>query len=208
MKIRTDFVTNSSSSSYCISYKLDTTIRKKAISLDLVSEEEDFSNDVYIGSKAEINDLIKQIKECKSVDELVSLLIDNLELRDMFDEESDNDESLSELEDVEIFKKSLSKAKSISDIKTVTIKEYFTGWGEFAREGINGFIETAIPVELDWDDEDSVKDTLKDKFTEDEIDLLIEQIQDDDFSWFEAYIETCVNLKDGSVTKKYGIEAE
>ena len=35
------------------------------------------------------------------------------------------------------FKKAMDKIEDLNGIKSVSIREYFTGWGEFARDGVD-----------------------------------------------------------------------
>ena len=228
MKIRTDFVTNSSSSSYCVSLSVTPTESNKKIVLDLWPDGEDGSGSVNIGMRVELDEFIGQVKACSSVDELKSLLVNLLDFSndyyELFGElsvpYSDTNEeilqtlaAISEEDDKYIFLSGITKPfndfkdafnsfSSLNEIKSITVKEYFTGWGEFAGEGIEGFLNTAIPEELDLYDEEAVKEALIGKLNEDEIETLINGSCSD----FSAYISTTIDLSTGEVTKKYSFD--
>ena len=51
-----------------------------------------------------------------------------------------------------------------------------------------------------------VKETLKDRFKEHEIDAMIEQVQNDSISFFNASIDTTIELATGNITKEYEFE--
>ena len=79
MKIRTDFVTNSSSSSYCVSLSVVAN-GEKTIKLDLWPEEFDSSNSFNISLKRDLKKVINSILGCKSVNELKDILVNGIQL--------------------------------------------------------------------------------------------------------------------------------
>ena len=230
MKIRTDFVTNSSSSSYCVSIGVNPAGQRKTLSLDLWPDGEDLECDTCVFLRTNLEAFLDQIKACTSVDELKILLVDALDFSDrLIDWEVDvtgsNEEFLQTIAEIsddnyseddwqykyakqvanslKEFRQRLGEIADLSEIRSVTIKEYFTGWGEFARDGVDRFMARAIPDYLDWENEDAVKETLKDRFTESEIDAIINQVRNDSIGMFDAYICTTIELSTGKVTKKY-----
>lgn len=90
----------------------------------------------------------------------------------------------------------------------IDVCEYFTGWGEFARDGVADFLEKAVAKDVDVDDVDAVRENFEGKLDEDAIESIVDQIENDSICQFSADITTTVLMADGKVEKKYSFEAE
>lgn len=241
MKIRTDFVTNSSSSSYCVSFIVKTAADKK-LELNFYPEDEDGSNDVTVSLNEDVDSVVDSIKACGSVEELRDLLLNALDLYDLFNRMStvildeygtimdntqlleaiskiiknDEDGDFENYEDtlndaqqtISKFKGTMDKIEDLSDIKSVGICEYFSGWGEFARDGVAEFLDKALPKDVDIEDADAVRAAFEGKLPEADIDCIVDQIEDDVICEFNADITTTIQIADGKVEKTYRFDSD
>ena len=224
MKIRTDFVTNSSSSSYCVSLSFKPVNKKKGINLDFWPEDEDGSGDVFVNLMTSADEVASKIQKSTTIDELKEILLNEIDLYELFqgdigeegtptsafieklDPEDEDYEGL--IDEVtnkyNTFKKALEKIVDVKDIESVSINEYYTGWGEFARDGVDDFLRAVLPDEEGID----IAEALEDKLTEPEIELIGEHIMNDSITMFNANINTTINLSTKKITKKYDFDGD
>ena len=230
MKIRSDFVTNSSSSSYCVSLSVKSKSGQN-MELDYWPTDEDGSGCVHVPLKEKtVDTVMEEIKGCQSVAELKDLLLNALDLHCLFDEVEegmDVDEDVSndtyltmiaqaveENEDFEIyvdavaevqeqnaaFCQAMEQLNTLEELESVTIREYFTGWGEFARDSVDDFLEAAAP--------DGNCGVLEEKLTEDELALISEHLENDSICQVEASITTTLHLANGTIETAYSFEGD
>ena len=86
MKIRTDFVTNSSSSSYCVSISVNTA-ENEEIKLDF-KPDKDENTDFYLKTNMQV--FLSQLRECTTVPQLRDYLLNAVRLEDLFRDVNDS----------------------------------------------------------------------------------------------------------------------
>lgn len=198
---------------------------KESIVLDFFPDEDGLPDEAFIPLKHKVSYLVVRIKECVSIETLKNMLLNEFFLEPLLPAEIDIDpmllisteEYLYTIEDsvyddelyalcVDKFRKYKEQLDTISDImeiESITIKQYYCFEGGPVKEDIGMFLEDILETNIDITDGELLKDMLKDKLNENEIFNIIEQIEDDSISSFEASIETTITLSDGDVSTKY-----
>ncbi|MBO5570217.1 MAG: hypothetical protein J6A79_14955 [Clostridia bacterium] len=125
MKIRTDFVTNSSSSNYT----LELTVKTANASVSLTENPQFYSPDSggeasFTGNLREINDYLG------SVEELAEWLADCVE-NDDYEDEENGGHKLQRKRD-RFISDMCKKIKDVREIERITVLRQYNAWGEFA----------------------------------------------------------------------------
>lgn len=168
MKIRTDFVTNSSSSNYCVSLGVKT-FNEKIFDLNFCKSSEYDSVNVNIPLKESSETVVLKIQNCKSVEELKDFIIESIKLDrifsgvaiksegmsnseylDMVEKAIENDDFAKKAyagllkqyrETISEFQSEMEKVTGFDMIESVSINEHFSGWGEGAPDIFGDFFE-------------------------------------------------------------------
>lgn len=162
------------------------------------------------GLFGEIEDVILDENEADNMDNMQFLAAASKIIKN--DEDGGFEDYEDVLSDVEKttskFKRAMDKIEDLSSIKSVSIYEYFTGWGEFARDGVADFLNKSLPKDVDAEDAEAVRAAFEGKLPEVDIDCIIDQIEDDVICQFNADITTTVQIADGKVEKTYRFDSD
>lgn len=212
MKIRSDFVTNSSSSSYCVSYEIETDKEDEEIELETFPDRYDPSYGVQIGVKGGLDSLIAKIKGSSSLEELMETIISRIDLDDIIEMDKAFHCEVGIEEDykkiIEKFKQDMSGIKDLSGVKCVNIIEYIYGWGESSSYTFMEFMEDGYPDGLDWSNLDAIKKALEGRFDEELIPIICTMVKYNFLPDIEASIVTHIDLKTGEIEKEYIADTE
>ena len=168
MKFRSDFVTNSSSSCYIVSYEVQ--------GITFQPLPDDYMGELSISyARVPLKNVMERIKNGASIEEIVSIFANSTNNGDclyhMFTEdladrilrsnlpyeeilekisegefegadESDVERAEDYLERIRSFRKAMSRFSSASDIKEMAEIGTYTGWGEFLSDSIEDFVNS------------------------------------------------------------------
>lgn len=125
MKIRSDFVTNSSSSNFTVMVKIAT----EYTSISIEDDPSEYNPDDG-GCSNFYGDLRKVKKHMNNVESLATWLMSELYQESWYDEEEESDFEQRKEAFVE---EACQKIKNVDDIEFIEVIRYYDAWGEFAE---------------------------------------------------------------------------
>ena len=159
------------------------------MTLDYWPPYEDGTSSLEIPLYAEdVDTVMEQIKGCSSVAELCDLLCHAVDAKEYYEANEKPDLP---------FQQAMAQYQTLEELESVTVHEYFTGWGEFARDSVDDFLNAAEDGEV-----------LQDKLTEFGMSLIAEHFENDNICRVDAYIHTTLTLSNGTIQTTYDLDGD